>query len=71
MVVVAAVVAVALAAGAASKDRRTMSKQDTVELLAFHGVKPTANRILVASELEAAGRPLSLSELEAKINALS
>jgi Fur family ferric uptake transcriptional regulator len=72
VVVVEAVAAEALAAEAdvASKDRRTMSKQDTVELLAFHGVKPTANRILVASELEAAGRPLSLSELEAKIKTI-
>ena len=70
VVAVAEALAVAAEAGAVSKDRRTMSKQDTVELLAFHGVKPTANRILVASELEAAGRPLSLSELEAKIKTI-
>jgi Fur family ferric uptake transcriptional regulator len=70
VVAVAEALAVAAEADAVSKDRRTMSKQDTVELLAFHGVKPTANRILVASELEAAGRPLSLSELEAKIKTI-
>ena len=71
MVDVEAVAVAALAVvDVVSKDRRTMNKQDTVDLLTCHGVKPTANRILVASELEAAGRPLSLSELEAKIKTI-
>ena len=34
-------------------------------LLEEHGVKPTANRLLVARALAGAGRPLSLMELEA------
>ena len=34
------------------------------DLLTAHGVRPTANRILVARELQAAGRPMTLSELE-------
>ena len=36
-------------------------------LLASHGIKPTANRIVVAKTLAAAERPMSLSELEYKI----
>ncbi len=34
-------------------------------LLEHHGIKPTANRILIVKALEQAGRPLSLMELEA------
>ena len=37
------------------------------ELLQQHGVKPTANRIVVARALAEAGRPMSLTELEYKI----
>lgn len=47
-----------------------MSEQTCVDILTRHGVKPTANRILVAKALETAGRPLSLSELEAKIKTI-
>ena len=36
-------------------------------LLTEHGIKPTANRILVIKALSSAGRPMSLSELENKI----
>jgi len=36
-------------------------------LLKEHGVKPTANRLLVAKELHEAGRPLSLMELEERL----
>ena len=36
-------------------------------LLVKHGVKPTANRIVVARALAEARRPLSLTELEYKI----
>ena len=39
-------------------------------LLAEHGVKLTANRILVARALSQAGRPLSLSELEDALETL-
>ena len=39
-------------------------------LLEEHGVKPTANRILVARALESAGRPLSLMELEALLETI-
>ena len=38
--------------------------EQIAELLEHHGVKPTANRIVVARALSQAGRPLSLSELE-------
>ena len=36
-------------------------------LLQEHGIKPTANRLLVARELASAGRPLSLTELETRL----
>jgi Fur family ferric uptake transcriptional regulator len=36
-------------------------------LLEAHGIKPTANRIVVAGALAAADQPLSLSELERQI----
>ena len=45
-----------------------MSKCGDFEaLLIAHDVKPTANRLVVAQALAAAGRPMSLSELEYKI----
>ena len=37
------------------------------ELLEHHGVKPTANRLLVARALQESLRPLSLMELEEKL----
>ncbi len=37
------------------------------ELLEHHGVKPTANRLLVARALQESRRPLSLMELEEKL----
>jgi len=37
------------------------------QLLEAHGIKPTANRIIVLKVLAASGRPLSLSELEYSI----
>jgi len=39
-------------------------------LLKEHGVKITANRLLVARELAASGRPLSLTELEQQLDTL-
>ena len=44
-----------------------MDENRCVQLLEEHGVKPTANRIVVVKALAAAGRPMSLSELEYKI----
>ena len=44
-----------------------MNEQQCVELLEHHGVKPTANRIVVVKALAKAGRPLSLTELEYQI----
>ncbi len=44
-----------------------LSQQECEELLTEHGIKPTANRIVVAKELAAAERPMSLTELEYKI----
>lgn len=41
-----------------------MNGTDIISLLSRHGVKPTANRLLVARELDREGRPLSLMELE-------
>ena len=44
-----------------------MSSTECEALLASHGIKPTANRIVVARTLAAAERPMSLTELEYKI----
>ena len=41
-----------------------MAQFDIIDLLQHHGIKPTANRILIADALSAEGRPLSLTELE-------
>lgn len=44
-----------------------MKQEECIELLEQHGVKPTANRIVVARALAEAGRPMTLSELEGRI----
>jgi len=44
-----------------------MDEKRCTELLLRHGVKPTANRIVVVKALAAMDRPLSLTELEYKI----
>lgn len=41
-----------------------MDSEGCTELLKRHGIKPTANRIVVVKALAASDRPLSLSELE-------
>ena len=41
-----------------------MNSDSFCELLVDHGIRPTANRILVVKTLERAGRPLSMSEIE-------
>ena len=40
------------------------------ELLEYHGVKPTANRLLIARALQDANRPLSLMELETQLETI-
>lgn len=44
-----------------------LSQQECEALLREHGVKPTANRIVIVKELSVAERPMSLTELEYKI----
>ena len=43
---------------------------DLEELFALHGVKVTANRLLIAKALQDAGRPLSMTELEAQLETI-
>ena len=47
-----------------------MTKEKIGTLLAEHGVRATANRILVAAALSDAGRPLSMTELEDMIGSI-
>ena len=44
--------------------------EDPVELMQEHGVKPTANRILILKALLAAGRPLSMTEIETSLESV-
>lgn len=44
-----------------------MNENECTELLRAHGIRPTANRILIVRTLMSAERPMSLSELEYKI----
>lgn len=44
-----------------------MDNKKYIELLQNHGIKPTANRIVIAKALAHAVRPMSLSELEYNI----
>ncbi len=45
----------------------TMTEKDATTLLVRHGIKPTANRIVIAEALAAEDHPLSMSELEGRI----
>ena len=47
-----------------------MNSENAAILLNRHDIKPTANRIVVVKALNTAGRPLSLAELEAKIQTI-
>ncbi|MBQ6286140.1 MAG: transcriptional repressor [Bacteroidales bacterium] len=47
-----------------------MSGSEIEELLERHGIKVTANRLLVAGALSDEDRPLSLMELEGKIGSI-
>ncbi|MGI6233481.1 MAG: Fur family transcriptional regulator [Prevotella sp.] len=44
-----------------------MNEKQSCELLERHGIKPTANRIVIAKTLADSDRPLSLKELEENI----
>ena len=44
-----------------------MKSDDYAQMLAKHGIRATANRIVIAEALDRAGRPMSMSELEASI----
>ena len=45
-----------------------METEYIVDIFAHHGVKPTANRILIARAMEQAGRPLSMGEVESLLD---
>ena len=47
-----------------------MNEALIAELLQEHGVKPTANRIVIARALAAAGRPMSMTELETELETI-
>lgn len=47
-----------------------MEEKHLLELMQRHGVKPTANRIVIARTLAAAGRPLSMTELETRVETI-
>lgn len=47
-----------------------MKQTYVIDLMMHHGVKPTANRILVAEALHRAGRPMSMMELEDAIGSI-
>ena len=45
-------------------------QEDPVSLMQAHGVKPTANRILILRALLGAGRPLSMTEIETDLESV-
>ena len=45
-------------------------EEDPVSLMQAHGVKPTANRILILRALLGAGRPLSMTEIETELESV-
>ena len=45
-------------------------EEDPIALMQEHGVKPTANRILVLCSLLEAGRPLSMTEIETALESV-
>ena len=47
-----------------------MRIQEITQLLEEHGVKPTANRLLIAAALRDAERPLTMTELEDRIGSI-
>ena len=47
-----------------------MEDNNYTALLEAHNIKPTANRLIVLRTLDGAGRPMSLTELENKIQTI-
>lgn len=47
-----------------------MNESDLTLLMKEHGIKPTANRIIVAKALSKGNRPLSMTELEDRIGSI-
>ena len=47
-----------------------MNDTDILGMMEHHGVKVTANRLVIARALAAAARPLSLMELEAAVETI-
>ncbi len=47
-----------------------MNEEQLIALIEQHGIKPTANRIIVAKALAKERRPLSMSELEDHIGSI-
>ena len=47
-----------------------MDEKRLLELMEHHGVKPTANRIVIARALAAAGCPMSMTELETVVETI-
>ena len=47
-----------------------MEDASLIQLMEGHGVKPTANRIVIARALAAAGRPMSMTELETVVETI-
>lgn len=47
-----------------------MEDTHLIELMETHGVKPTANRIVIARALAQAGRPMSMTELETVVETI-
>ena len=47
-----------------------MNDKDLIALLEQHGIRPTANRIIIAKALAAEHRPLTMTELEDRIGSI-
>jgi len=47
-----------------------MEEKSVDELIIRHGIKPTPNRVLVARELQECSRPVSLAELEQRVDSI-
>ena len=47
-----------------------MAHNDIIDLMMHHGIKPTANRILIADAIRKAHRPMSMTEIEDAIGSV-
>ena len=47
-----------------------VSNNELASLLERHGIRPTANRVVIAGALAAAGRPVSMGELETELDTI-